>query len=114
MISRVNVERRKKPRMYQAIMVSVRSSASSGKSYGFETVARDIGAGGLCAFSPRIMEKGEEISLRIRFARPGSKPLQAPEILTDARVMRVEERPGGSCIFAVSFTSVALRDQPMR
>jgi len=96
------VDRRKKPRMNDAIPVSVRGT-ESGKLYTFETTALDIGAGGLCAFSPRAMKIGEKLSLRIRFARAGSKTVQAPEIRVRGLVTRVEERPGCSSVFAVSF-----------
>ncbi len=97
------VDRRKKPRIDDAIPVSVRGSEPRGKSYRFDTVARDIGAGGLSAFSPRILKKGEKLLLHIRFARAGSKPARAPEILAQGLVTRVEDRPGFSCVFAVSF-----------
>ncbi len=97
------VERREKPRMDDAIPVSVRGFESRGKPYRFETVARDIGAGGLCAFSPRILKSGEKLLLHIRFARAGSRPAQVPEILVRGMVTRVEERPGHCCVFAVSF-----------
>jgi hypothetical protein len=88
--------------MDDPIPVSVRGSGC-GKSYKFETIARNIGAGGLCAFAPRVMQKGEKVSLRIRFARPGSNPPQAPEMSMRGLVLRVEERPGGFSVFAVSF-----------
>jgi hypothetical protein len=91
--------------MDDAMPVSVRGSESCGKPYRFETFARNIGAGGLCAFSPRMMKTGEKLTLRIRFAQAGSKPVRAPEILVRGMVVRVEERPGSSCVFAVSFFS---------
>ena len=97
------VDRRKNPRMDNAVPISVRGSESGGKTFRFETIARNIGAGGLCAFSPRMMKTGEKLSLRIRFAHAGSRPAQAPEIRVRGLVMRVEERPGSSCVFAASF-----------
>jgi hypothetical protein len=96
-------ERRSKPRMDEPVPVRVRGSECSGKSYRFETVARNIGPGGLCAFSPRIMQPGERVALHIRFARIGARPPQAPEVLVRGIVVRVEARPNGSCLFAVSF-----------
>ena len=98
----VHGERRRKPRMNESIPVSVRGS-NSGNSYKFKSFARDIGPSGLCAFAPRMMQKGERVLLQIRFARLGSKTPQAPEISMRGLVVRVEERPGGFCFFAVSF-----------
>jgi hypothetical protein len=91
----IGEDRRRKPRMEEPLPLSVRGAEPCGKRYQFETVARNIGAGGLCAFAPRVMQKGEKVSLRIRFARLGSKPLQAPEVSMRGMVKRVAESPGG-------------------
>jgi len=85
------------------IPLSVRGSELCGKIYKFRTIVRNIGPGGLCAFAPRLMQKGEKVSLRVRFARLGTKPLQAPEMSMRGLVVRVEERPGGFSVFAVAF-----------
>ena len=99
----MNFERRQKPRINDPVAIVVRGSKDHGKSYQFDTITQDIGAGGLRALAPRIMEAGEKILLHIRFALAGSRPLQAPVIAARAVVMRVEERPDGSCNFAASF-----------
>jgi hypothetical protein len=99
----MEAERRRKARLYHSLPLSVRGSEASGKAYRFETITPNIGAGGLCAFAPRIMKIGERISMRVRFARIGSKLLQAPEISIRGQVVRVEERAAGYCLFAVSF-----------
>jgi hypothetical protein len=49
------------------------------------------------------MKEREKISLRIRFALAGSKPFQAPTVVARAVVLRVEQGPDHSCLFAVSF-----------
>jgi hypothetical protein len=95
-------ERRQKARMEDPVPVEV-SGSSHGEGYRFATIARNVGSGGLCAFAPRMMEPGEAVSLRIRFARPCSRPAQAPEFSVRGKVVRVERRPGDSCLFAVSF-----------
>jgi len=97
-----NADRRRKPRMDEPIPVSVRG-AERGQAYRFETVARNIGAGGLCAVAPRPVKLGERLSLRIRFIRAGSIPVRAPEAAIRGLVVRVEDLPGGFCVFAVSF-----------
>ena len=96
-------ERRRNPRMIDPVPVSVRGSELGGKRFRFETIARNVGAGGLCAYAPRLMRVGETVSMRIRFARLGSNPLQAPEISVRGLVVRTEARPGGLSLFAVSF-----------
>jgi hypothetical protein len=96
-------ERRRKPRLYQSIPLAVRGQELSGNPYRFETIAPDVSASGLCAFAPRIMNLGEKVSMRIRFARLGCKPIQAPEISLRGEVVRVEPGDSGYCKFAVSF-----------
>ncbi|MBN1569447.1 MAG: hypothetical protein JXA73_16495 [Acidobacteria bacterium] len=99
----VNRERRQKPRIYDPIFVLVRGSDASGKACRFTTIARNIGRGGLCAYAPQVMEIGQKITLHIRFARAGSKPLEAPAITAHAVVLRVEKQFNGSYLFAASF-----------
>lgn len=101
----MDIERRQKLRISDPIPVIVRGSEESGELYRFDTIARDIGSRGLCAVAPRIMKEGERVSLRIRFARPGSRPAQAPAVSACGVVLRVEERPDESSLFAVSFLS---------
>jgi hypothetical protein len=96
-------ERRKQNRLEFVLPLSVRGSGKDGEPYRFETVMRDIGPGGLCGYAPRTMQIGERLSLRVRFARPGSKAAQAPEISVRGRVVRAEDRPTGLCMFAVTF-----------
>ncbi len=99
----MNGDRRRKDRLEYTLPISVHGSDANGQIYRFETVAPNIGPGGLCAFAPRMMKIGERVSMRIRFAHPGGKWLRAPEISVRGFVVRVEERPAGFCRFAVSF-----------
>jgi hypothetical protein len=99
----MNSNRRKQNRLECVLPLKVRGTVSEGKTYRFETVASNIGPGGLCGYAPRTMRIGERLSLRVRFARPGSKAVQAPEISVRGQVIRAEERPTGLCMFAVSF-----------
>jgi hypothetical protein len=100
----MNPERRKKPRINNPVFVLVRGSDACGKGYQFNTIARNIGSGGLCASTPRIMKVGEQISLHIRFARAGSNPVDAPRVSARAAVLRVEKLLNGSYLFAASFS----------
>jgi len=99
----MQVERRRKDRMEFVLPVSVCGSEAGGNEYRFETIARNLGAGGLCAYAPRKMMLGETLSLRVRFAHPGVKADQAAEVSTRGCVVRTEDSPTGLCMFAVSF-----------
>jgi hypothetical protein len=99
----MEIERRKKQRINEAVSVIVRSSAASSQAYQVKAIAKNIGAGGLCALAPRIMEVGEKVTLFVRFSLAGSNPLQAPAIAARAVVVRVEETCGESSVFAASF-----------
>jgi hypothetical protein len=101
----MDTERRQKHRINDPIQVIVRGSDGYGALYRFNTITRDIGSDGLRAMAPRVMKEGERISLRIRFAKAGSKPVQAPAVTARAVVLRVEEQPDESSLFAVSFLS---------
>ena len=96
-------ERRRHSRMNDSVSIIVRGSAGPGKTYQFNTRTRDIGAGGLSAFAPRIMETGEKITLFVRFALSEGNLAQAPSIAARAIVVRVETQHDGSCIFAAYF-----------
>jgi hypothetical protein len=79
------------------------TGSRGGEQYRFETITRNVGSGGLCAFAPRMMEPGEAVSMRIRFVRPCSRQVQAAEFSVRGKVVRVEPRPDDLCLFAVSF-----------
>jgi len=97
------IERRKRARIDNPVPVIVRGPAGCSERYQFKTTAKNIGAGGLCAFAPRVMEAGEKITLFVHFALAGSAPPHAPAIAARAVVVRVEDQCGESCTFAASF-----------
>ena len=99
----MKIERRKKQRINEPVSIIVRGSTDCGQAYQIKATARNIGAGGLCAFVPRIMEVGDKVTLFIRFSLAGSSPPQAPAIAARAVVVRVEEKCGEASAFAASF-----------
>jgi hypothetical protein len=99
----MNMERRRNPRISEPLPVVVCGSSDKNDTYQFDTISWDLGSGGLCAFSPRIMKEKETISLYIRLAHAGSKPSQAPEVAARAIVLRSQAMPDGSCLFAAAF-----------
>ena len=82
------------------MQLRVRGTGKDGEPYDFETVTRDIGAGGVRASAPRALEPGDRFSLEIRFALAGSRPAKAPVISTHGVVLRVEPLDQGRSLFA--------------
>jgi hypothetical protein len=96
-------ERRQKTRIYDPIFVVVRGTDVFGNAYRFSSIARNIGPGGLSAYTPQLMEVGDKITIQIRFARAGCEPRQAPLVEASAEILRVEKQFNGSYLFAASF-----------
>lgn len=99
----MKTERRRSTRLSDSLPVIVRSVNRRMKPFQFNSITRDISSGGLCAIAPSPLHPGEKINLHIRFALPGSTPVQAPSVSARAVVLRAEERPDGTCVFATSF-----------
>jgi hypothetical protein len=99
----VITERRKKPRINDPVSIIVSGSDARGKTYMFDTIARNVGSGGICASAPRIMVAGEKILLHVQFAIAGSHPPKAPVIAARAVVLRAEIQQDESYLFAASF-----------
>lgn len=99
----MSIDRRKKTRISVPLPISISGSGDQHHLYRFETVSWDFGSGGLCAFSPRKIEKGERISLSIRLALTGSNPALAPRVAARAVVLRSQSLPDGAYMFAASF-----------
>jgi hypothetical protein len=98
------IERRRKQRLCEPISLSVRSEAGKEGRFEFETVARDISGGGVCAAAPRLISVGTRLSFQVRFARAGTRPFHAPTVVTRGIVLRAEELPDGTFLFAAVFT----------
>jgi hypothetical protein len=99
----MNIERRQRPRMYYSLPVLVRGLNDQGEHFQFNSVIRDISAGGLCSVSPEALTIGERLYLHVLFAQANANPPQAPKASLRGVVLRTQERPDGTCIFAVSF-----------
>ena len=93
------IERRQTLRLYEPILLAVK-----GERVEFETIARDISGGGLCAVAPRILNTGDRLRFIIQFARVGTRPFHAPIVTTMGIVRRVEGLSDGTILFAAAFT----------
>lgn len=95
-------------RLYEPISLAVRGDREKGEQFEFETVARDVSAGGLCAAAPRILITGDRLRLCIQFARAGTRPFRAPTVTTQGVVLRVQALIDGTYLFAAAFTMVGI------
>jgi hypothetical protein len=98
------IERRRTLRLHEPISLAVRGEKGNGDGFEFETVARDVGGGGLCAVAPRILSAGDRLRFSIRFARAGTRPFHAPTVAARGVVLRVQELSDGTFLFAAAFT----------
>jgi hypothetical protein len=98
------IERRRALRLYEPISLAVRGERGNGDRLEFESVARDVGGGGLCAVAPRILSIGDRLRFNIQFARAGSRPFHAPTVTTRGVVLRVQALSDGTFLFAAAFT----------
>jgi hypothetical protein len=99
----MDIERRKNHRIYDPLPVFVYGSGDNNQTFQFDAITWDFGPGGLCAFSPRILQEKEKIYLRIRLAHAGGAPFQSPEVEARAVVLRSQAMSDGSCLFAAFF-----------
>ena len=97
------IERRRTLRLYEPILLAVKGEQRKGDRFEFETVARDISGGGLCAVAPRILSTGDRLRFSIQFARAGTRPFHAPTVTTRGVVLRVERLSDGTFLFAAAF-----------
>jgi hypothetical protein len=96
-------DRRRYPRIYDPVPVRVRGVHAGGEQFEFDTIAKNVSAGGICAPTPHLLNVGEEVSLQIRFSRAGSSPSQAPTVSARGRILRSEQLLNGSVLFAAAF-----------
>jgi hypothetical protein len=98
-------ERRQKPRLEDPIQLRVQVMQNGAPFIEFDTVALNISAGGICALAPCHIKTGCRLFLNIRFAIPGSTPVEAPTITAGGVVLRAQEWPDGHSLFAAEFTA---------
>ncbi|MDR1728356.1 MAG: hypothetical protein LBT74_10620 [Acidobacteriota bacterium] len=99
----LDIERRKDTRIKDALPIFVTGRDRFGRRFSFRTATWDIGARGLRAIAPQVMRVGEELTLRIRFAKTSGTTTSAPEATAQCVVLRSEARSDGACVFAASF-----------
>ncbi len=93
-------DRRRHPRIYYPMPLTVRVGDSE-----FETVVRDLSAGGLCARLPVQVSVGQTLEFALEFSRAGSKPDMAPRVSARGVATRARELGHGEFEFAARFTS---------
>ncbi len=98
-----NVERRRKPRIYNPIPITINGIGSDGDRFEFESIADNVSAGGLSTPAPRTVCVGEELSFLIRFSLGGTRLMVAPTILARGIVLRAHDLPDGTSRIGVAF-----------
>ena len=98
------IERRRTLRLHEPISLGVRGEQGKADQFEFETVARDVSGGGLCAVAPRVLSTGDRLRFSIQFARAGTRPFHAPKVVTRGVVLRVQGLSDGTFLFAATFT----------
>ena len=93
-------ERRRYPRINYPMPLTVRLGDLE-----FETVVKDLSAGGVSSCLPTQISTGEELGLAIEFSLAGSRPELAPKVSARGIVTRVRKMGDGTCEFAARLTS---------
>lgn len=93
------LNRRIHPRIYQPMPVTVQ-----GADFTFDTVTDNLSAGGLFSRSPRKLEAGDIIDVRIKFAIAGSQTKEMPNLAAQGIVTRIRSLDDGTYQFAAKFT----------
>jgi hypothetical protein len=99
-------ERRKKPRICDPVPVLVRGQDENGASYSFDSIVKDVSAGGVRTTAPRKMNVGERISVRITFSLTEDRTAIAPVVFADAVVARNQKDKTGAYEFTACFISL--------
>ena len=103
MIEYEGVERRGKPRLYDAFPAKVRGSNKAGQALEVDARTENLSASGLYLFLPWNVELGALLCVTIRLASAESLVASAARVLTQGVVKRVEPRADGYYGLAVAF-----------
>lgn len=97
------VERRGKPRLYEAFPAKVLGSDRTGQAFEADALLENLSASGLYLFLPWKVEQGAVLSATIRLASAESLVRSAARVLLRGVVVRVEPRSDGCHGLAVAF-----------
>jgi PilZ domain len=97
------LERRGKPRLYEAFPVKVRGSDESGHAFEAEALLDNLSVSGLYVFLPHNVEQGTVLTVTIRLSSAESLVGSAARVLTHGVVVRVKPRADGYYGLAIAF-----------
>ncbi len=92
-------ERRRHPRIYSPMPLTVGVGDLE-----FETVVKDLSAGGLCSRLPIQIRTGQALHLVVQFCLFGTQPRLGPTMFAEGIVTRVRALGDGTYEFAAKFT----------
>jgi PilZ domain len=97
------LERRGKPRLYQAFPVKVRGTDEGGRAFETEALLDNLSVSGLYVFLPHNVEQGAVLTVTIRLSSAESFVGSAARVLTHGVVVRVKPRADGYYGVAIAF-----------
>ncbi len=95
------MERRARPRIYEAFPANVRGVDESGCDFELDTVLDNLSTGGLYLRLPRSIRRGSKLSLLVQFSSIHNGATPTPTISLKGTVTRAEPQPDGRCGLAV-------------
>jgi|SRR5262245_26761840 len=98
------VNRRKKPRLYLPLPVTVQGTDSSGKPFVVDTVLENISAGGAYIRMSNRMELGTNVRVLVRFSTSPDRS-QGARVAAHGNVIRIDENKYGTFGVAILFTN---------
>jgi PilZ domain len=97
------LERRRKPRLYEAFPVKVRGLDKRGHAFEAEVLLDNLSISGLYVFLPHDVEQGTILTVTIRLSSAESLVGSAARVLTHGVVVRVKPRADGYYGLAIAF-----------
>lgn len=101
-----NHERRSKPRIYVPFHATVRGKRIEGEEFNVETVLDNVSGEGLYMRMMPSVKEGTLLSIVLSLYTGSSPTPDAPRVVIEGVVLRVENKPGGVCGVAVAFDRV--------
>ena len=97
------LERRGKPRLYEAFPAKVRGSDEGGHAFETEALLDNLSVSGLYVFLPHNVDQGAVLTVTIRLSSAESLVGSAARVLTHGAVVRVKPRADGYYGLAIAF-----------
>ena len=95
-------DRRLKPRIYYPIPIKVRGKEDNGRQFEFDTIAENIGSGGLSASINHECRVGQRLFIVIKFSLAKDPMLRGASVAVHGTVLRTKKLQDGTSVFAAA------------